>query len=158
MIVTLHLFHPEELAQEDGALASGWFSIETRGLTLRLFDDRGCWLFPTAGYLFMATTRLLTGQGRRATVLAVDYGATLQFSRRQDQLVIRNGQFTASLNLREFAQALVTGVQQMADQIAAITSAERDVRLDGFWANCQALRDALAATTPTASPEGAVEV
>ena len=147
MIVTLHLYHPEELAQEDGVLASGWFSIETRGLTLRLFEDRGCWLFPTAEYLFTATTRLLTGQVRRATVLAVDYGATLRFSRRQDQLVIRNGQFTVSLNLREFAQALVTGAQQMATQIAAITSAERDTRLDGCLEDCQTLQNALAATT-----------
>jgi hypothetical protein len=154
MIVTLHLFHPEALAQEDGLLANGWFSIETRGLTLRLFDDRGCELFSTAGYLFMATTHLLRGQRRRATVLAVDYGATLRFSRRQDQLVIRNGQFTASLNLREFAQALVAGAQQMANQIAAITSAERDARLDGCLDDCQeALRDALAATTVSASPD-----
>lgn len=146
MIVTLHLSAPEELGQEDAVLLYGWFSIETRGITLLLFADRGCMLFATTADLLTTIAQMLQRRVVKKEILAVGYGATVLLTRDKDQLIVRNAQIDFSLNLKDFAQALAIGAQQLADHIATINSTEFDERLISFQDYCKVLHDVLKST------------
>ncbi len=130
MKLELKLIDEQDMYLEDAYLAFGWLVLDSRGMRISLFEDKGCMVFLTSTNFLANCYDLFKDKKSSFAWIADGYGAAIQVSRVKKIVEISNGAFVLNVHEGVFVKAVITGFGEIIQNIERSRADILDLRFE----------------------------